>query len=490
MALKGFPAAAACLLFAGCAAGPDFKRPVAPDVSAYTPAPLSTTVGADVAAGGAQRFVDGADISGDWWTLYHSQPLNDLIAQALVNNHDLKAAQAALSAARETLLARRGASLPTVTAGFSATRQQQSQAIAPTPSNNALQYSLFTPQVSVSYIPDVFGLNRRTTESVRAQADSVRYQMIATYLTLTSNVAAAAIQQAALQAQIDAARQLIDINSKMVDILKYQLSRGYASQLDLAAQDAQLAQVQASLPPLLKQLAQQQDLLAVLTGRFPSQARPTAIDLASLQLPQDLPVSLPSRLVRQRPDVLQAEANMHVASAQVGIAAANRLPNIQLTADAGSMALALDQVFARGNGFWDAGAALTTPIFDGGTLRHQERAAKAAYDQASEQYRSAVLTAFQNVADTLTALDQDAAGLKAAAAAETAARTTLELSQRQEQDGYASPLSVLSAEQSYQQARISLVQAQANRFTDTAALFQALGGGWWRTDLAKEANAN
>jgi NodT family efflux transporter outer membrane factor (OMF) lipoprotein len=247
-----------------------------------------------------------------------------------------------------------------------------------------------------------------------------------------------------------------------------------------------LAQTDATLPALLKQLAQQRDLLAVLVGRFPSQAPADKFAFADLQLPQELPVSLPSVLVAQRPDVLQAEANMHAASAQIGVAVANRLPNITLTADAGSTALAIGEVFGPGTGFWNIAAALAAPIFDGGTLLHQERAARAAYTQASEQYRSTVLTAFQNVADTLTALEQDAEGLKAAANALEAAKVTLDLSERQYKDGYANYLSLLSAEQTYQQARISLVQAQANRYANTAALFQALGGGWWhRADLAR-----
>jgi NodT family efflux transporter outer membrane factor (OMF) lipoprotein len=262
------------------------------------------------------------------------------------------------------------------------------------------------------------------------------------------------------------------------------VSKGYAGGLDLAAQESQLAQVSASLPPLLKQLAAQRDQIAVLSGKFPSQAPDETFALASLQLPQDLPVSLPSKLVAQRPDVLQAEANMHAASAQIGVAIANRLPNIQLTANAGSTALELAKVFGPGTGFWSLGAALTAPIFDGGTLLHQERGARANYVQTAEQYRSTVLTAFQNVADTLTALEQDADGVKAAAAAQDAAKVTLDLAQRQYKDGYADYLSLLSAEQTYQQARIGLVQAQANRFADTAALFQALGGGWWnRTEL-------
>ncbi len=349
------------------------------------------------------------------------------------------------------------------------------------------QYNLFTPQVSVSYSPDVFGANRRSMESKKAQEQAVRFQMIATYNTLTANVVVTAIQQAALQMQIDATRQLVDFNSNMVQILQYQLSKGYASRLAVAAQESQLAQTIATLPPLLKQAAQLRDQLAVLAGRFPNQAPADKFELASLHLPEDLPVSLPSKLVAQRPDVLQAEANLQAASAQIGISIANRLPNITLTANAGSTALAIDQLFTSGTGFWGLGAAATTPLFEGGALLHQERAAKAAYVQAAEQYRSTVLSAFQNVADTLTALEQDAEGLKAVATAAKDAQITLELSQTQWKAGYISYLALLSAEQAYQQARINLVQAQANRYADTAALFQALGGGWWhRADLTED----
>jgi NodT family efflux transporter outer membrane factor (OMF) lipoprotein len=276
----------------------------------------------------------------------------------------------------------------------------------------------------------------------------------------------------------------------MLQILRYQFAKGYVSQLDVAAQESQLAQVAATLPPLIKQAAQLRDLLAVLAGQFPNEVTHEKFELASLQLPEELPVSLPSALVAQRPDVLQAEANLHAASARIGIAIANRLPNIELTADAGSTALAMSQLFTSGTGFWGLGAAATAPLFEGGTLLHQERAAKAAYVQAAEQYRSTVLTAFQNVADTLTALKQDAEGLQAAATATAAAKVTLDLSERQLKAGYASTLALLSAEQAYQQALINLVQAQANRYADTAALFQALGGGWWnRTDLATDQHA-
>ena len=241
-------------LLTGCVVGPDFKRPAAPEVAGYGAQPPPTTASTPNLAGGdAQRFDTGADIAADWWTLFHSQPLNDLIARSLANNPDLKAAQAALLVARENVLAQRGVYYPTVGASFEASRQKQSLALAPTPNNNAFQYSLFTPQVSVSYAPDVFGLNRRNTELVKAQEEAARFQMIAAHLTLADNVVAAAIQDASLRAQIEATRRLVALNARGVEILKYQYAKGYAGRLDVAAQESQLAQVAATLPPLLKQ---------------------------------------------------------------------------------------------------------------------------------------------------------------------------------------------------------------------------------------------
>jgi NodT family efflux transporter outer membrane factor (OMF) lipoprotein len=473
-------ALATLIIAGGCAVGPNFKKPDAPNVSGYTPHPLvSPTAATKVAGGQAQSFVEGADIPGDWWKLLHSEALNNLISQALTNNPDLKSAQAALAQAHETMLAGRGAYWPSASGGFSATRSKTSRQISPTPANNALFFSVYTPQVSVSYVPDVFGLNRRTVESLKAQQNAARFALIATHVTLSANVVSAAIQEASLREQIAVTRQLIELNSHMLGVLRDQSTNGYASQLDVAAQESQLAQINATLPPLEKQLAQQRDLLAVLAGRFPSEFLPEKFSLANLQLPVELPVSLPSQLVEQRPDVRQAEENLHAASAQVGIAVANRLPNITLTADAGTMATEVGKIFAGGSGFWDLGASLTQPIFQGGTLLHNERAARAAYDQAAQQYRSTVLTAFQNVADTLSALQTDANALKTAAAAANAAQVTLNLTRQQSEAGYSSYLSLLTAEQAYQQTRLNLVQAQADRFADTAALFQALGGGWW-----------
>ena len=486
--LIGLMAPAAWMLLTSCAVGPDFKKPAPPAVKGYTANPVSiTAVGStNVAGGEPQRLVEGQDIPGEWWNLFRSKPLNALIERSLTNNPDLKAAQAALTVARETMLAQRGAYLPSIAGSFSASRQKTSESLAPIPNANEFQYSLFTPQVSVSYTPDVFGLNRRTVESLRAQAEQQRFAWVATYITLSANVVATAIQEASLREQIVATHQLIAINTNMLQILRNQFAKGYVSRLEVAAQESQLAQIVATLPPLAKQLAQQRDMLAALSGGFPSEGPAEKFELAALQLPQELPLSIPSRLVAQRPDVRQAEENLHAACAQIGIAVANRLPSFPLTADVGSMALEAGQMFSSGTGFWTLAGTVTQPVFQGGALLHKQRAARAAYVQAAEQYRSSVLTAFQNVADTLNALEQDAHALRAAAAAKDAAGITLALAKQQWQSGYANYLALLNAEQTYQQAVINLVQAQANRYADTAALFQALGGGWWhRADLTR-----
>jgi NodT family efflux transporter outer membrane factor (OMF) lipoprotein len=471
---------AAFLLIAGCAVGPNFQKPAAPNVSGYTAKPLSAVAGTtNVVGGQPQQFVEGMDIPGEWWTLFHSPQLNDLIERALTNNPNIMAAQAALAMAHENTLAQNGAFWPSASASFSASRQKTSEQLSTVPFAQEFYFNLFTPQVSVSYVPDVFGLNRRTVESLQAQEEQQRFALLATYITLSANVAAAAIQEASLQAQIDATRQIIAVNTNMLRILRNQYAMGYTSQLAVAAQEAQLAQAEAALPPLLSQLDQQRDLLAVLAGNFPGNDSSESFKLSDLQLPEELPVSLPSQLVEQRPDVRQAEENLHSASAQIGVALANRLPNVTLTANAGSTALTFDKIFSSGTGFWGIGAAATQPIFEGGTLMHKERAARAAYVQAADQYRSTVLTAFQNVADTLNALEHDGDAVTTAAAAADAAKVSLDITQRQLQTGYTNYLAALSAELTYEQAVVTLAQAQANRYSDTAALFQALGGGWW-----------
>ena len=467
-------------ILAGCSVGPDFRKPDAPAVSGYTAAPVSDPTGTPgVVAGDSQHFVEAADVSGDWWTRFRSPALNALIEQSLKNNPDLKVAEATLRQAHESAAAQNGAFYPQVSAQFAASHQKQPMTLAPVPDNNSFQYDLFTPQLAISYAPDIWGLNHRTAESLEAQADAARYQMLAIYTTLVNNVIATAVEEAATRAQIDSTNRMIAAERKSLDILQYQKNKGYASGMDLAAQASALATTEATLPPLIKQEAQLHDRLAVLIGKFPAEAPPETLKLSDLSLPADLPVSLPAALVSQRPDVMQAESNLHAASAQIGIAVANRLPNLTLSGNAGSTALALNQIFQPGTEFWTVAAGLTAPIFDGGTLRHQERAARAAFDASAAQYRSTLLGAFQNMADTLVALQQDAAAVKAASAADIAAKTTLEIAERQLRDGYANTLGLLSAQQAYQEAEITLFAAQSTRFADTAALFQALGGGWW-----------
>jgi NodT family efflux transporter outer membrane factor (OMF) lipoprotein len=473
----------------GCAVGPNFKKAQAPDTAGYTPHSLGNTVSAPGTVGGnAQRFVDGLDIPGEWWALFHSHALNTLVERSLKSNPDIKSAQEALIAAKENVYAQQGAFWPQIGGGFTAERQKTSSQLSPVTSSTTLYFNLFTPQVNVSYSPDVFGLNMRTVESLKAQAEQQRFVVEATYLTLSSNVVNAAIQEASLRAQIDATKRLIDANQKMLDVLKDQLKTGYTNTPSVLAQESQLATVIATLPPLLKALEQQRDLVARLAGAFPNEDIAEKFELTSLDLPRELPVSLPSILIEQRPDVRQAEENWHSACAQVGVAVANRLPTFLLSGNAGLTAVQIGQLFTPGSSFWTLSAAVTQPIFEGGTLLHRERSARAAYRSAGEQYRSTVLTAFQNVADTLHALDQDAKELKAALDADRAAKISLDMTNEQLKVGYANVLALLSAEQIYQQAEISLVQAEANRYADTAALFQALGGGWWnRADIPKDA---
>jgi NodT family efflux transporter outer membrane factor (OMF) lipoprotein len=473
-------------LVAGCAVGPNFHRPAAPSVSGYTPEPLARrTAGPRVAGGESQRFVEDLDIPGQWWTLFHSQALNGLVDEAIKNNPSLESAQAALRVAQEDVQAQKGSYYPSLSANFTPSRNKTATStITPVANQGNPFYSLYTGSLSVSYVPDVFGLNRRTVESLQAQAESQRYQLEATYLTLTSNIVTAAIQEAALRRQIAATEETIRIASNALDIIRKQLSFGQIAGADVATQEAALAQVESTLPPLQKQLAQQRDLLAALAGRFPSEGLIDKFTLDDIRLPTNLPVSLPSKLVDQRPDVRAAEAQLHAACAQIGVAVANMLPNITLSGTGGSQALAFSQLFAPGTGYFTIAASLTQPIFEGGTLLHKTRAARAAYDQSAAQYKSTVITAFQNVADSLRAIQADANAVSTAVTAEQAAATTLDITRKQLQAGQIAYLSLLNAQQVYYQTLIGLVQAKATRLADTAALFQALGGGWWnRSDV-------
>jgi NodT family efflux transporter outer membrane factor (OMF) lipoprotein len=320
---------------------------------------------------------------------------------------------------------------------------------------------------------------RRQVEDQRAQAEAQRFALEATYLTLTSNVVAAAILEASLRGQIAATQTIIGIEQHSFEVLQKQQALGQASGADVLLQQAALAAALATLPPLQKQLAQQRDLIRALAGRYPSEDVAEQFDLASLQLPADLPVSLPSAVVEHRPDIRQAEANLNSASAQIGVAVANRLPQISLSAIVGTSPSTVAGLFAPGNGFFTLAADITQPIFDGGILLHKERAARANFDQVAAQYKNTVLTAFQNVADSLRALQADADAVNTALLAEQVAQHSLQITEAQQRLGQVGQLALLTVQQTYEQALINSVQAKAARLTDTAALFQALGGGWW-----------
>jgi NodT family efflux transporter outer membrane factor (OMF) lipoprotein len=467
-------------LLSACAVGPDFHPVASPQEVSYTPEPLLRTASAEGHAGAAQVFVLDMDIPGQWWMLFRNEKLNRLVELALKVNPTLDAAQAALRQTWENVYAQRGAYWPQIAAALSASRNLTAvSAVSPASASGNPYYSLITPQLNVSFVPDVFGGNARSVESLTAQAESQRYQLEATYLTLTSNVVAAAIQEASLRGQIAATEQSIKLEADLLAILRRQLDLGQVAGSDVAAQEATLAQAQQLLPPLQKQLAQQRDLMTSLIGRPPSQQPSETFELDELTLPVELPVSLPSKLVVQRPDIAAAQENLHSASAQVGVAIAARLPQITLTAQLGNQAGALSQMFAPGTNFWTITAGLMQPLFQGGALLHKQRAAEEAFEQAKAQYRSTVLTALQNVADSLRALQADANALHAAVASEHAAARSLEIVRHQLALGQVAYLALLNAEQTYQQARLTLVQAEGSRLADAAGLFQALGGGWW-----------
>ena len=473
-----------------CAVGPDYKRPEAPAAQDYAPTAMpQTTVSTSGLGGGPQQFVQDLDIPGQWWTLFHSAPLNALIDDALKHNADAEAAHAALQAAWENVRAQRGAFFPSVNASVDPTRQKTGSVLSSNVASNSTLYNLTTAQVSVSYSPDLWGGNRRQVESLVAEANAQRFQLEATYLTLTSNLVNAAIQEASLRAQIDATHHIIDDQQRIMTTLQRQLAVGDASEAAVAAQQAALEQSRASLPALEKQLAQQRDLLAALSGRMPSDGMDARFTLDGLQLPNQLPLSLPARLVEQRPDVRMADEQLHAASAQVGVAIANRLPNVQITANIGSAADSASSLLGTGTGFWNIGANITAPILDGGTLKHKQRAAEATYRQSAAQYRSTVISAVQDVADVLHAVNGDAEALVAAERAERAAARSFEIAQHQLALGDISEAMMLNAELTWRQAEMALIQARANRYADTVALFQALGGGWWNRQDASDVTA-
>jgi NodT family efflux transporter outer membrane factor (OMF) lipoprotein len=490
------------IVIAGCAAGPDFKRPDAPNATGYAPtkAIIEATASAPVLAGESQRFNATADIPFDWWTLFQSPQINSLIQRAFKANPTIEAAQAALRQAQENVVAQQGFFYPTVAASYSPSRnklagnmggnspgvqgngnviQTYSNPSGPAPYNAPVYYNFHVAQLTVGYVPDVFGLNRRQVESAEAQMAAQKLQLEATYITLASNVVAAALQEALVRAQLDAMKRIVAINKETLELLHTQLKLGDVSGMDVAAQESSLASAEQALTLLQKQMDQTRDLLRALVGNLPNEDVDEKIELSTLHLPQELPLSLPSKIVEQRPDVRAAEEQLHFASAQAGVAVANRLPQFAVTGAIGGMADTPGWMFRSGGGFFNLAASVSQTIFDGGTLKARSRAAEQALIQAGAQYRSTVIAALQNVADTLYTIQSDADVLKSASTVAQASKVTFDLASKQYELGAINYQTQLAAEQGYQLSVINLAQAQTNRLGDTAALYQALGGGWW-----------
>ncbi|TAL44063.1 MAG: efflux transporter outer membrane subunit [Methylovulum sp.] len=465
------------MLFSGCTLGPDFTRPAAPELSRYSDDKASAET--------AKALALGKALPGQWWTLYHSRPLSALIAQAIKHSPDLQSAQAKLIQAQETAEAKKGSLLPALDASASDTEQLVSGAQFGNPDGGGSVFSLYNASVKVSYTLDVFGAIRRQIEGLSAQAEYQKFQLEGAFLTLAGNIVTTAIQEASLRAQIAATEDIIDAQVQQLDVIKQQFELGGTSKAAVLAQQSTLEQTRTNLPPLQKQLAQIRHSLSVLTGNFPSTDLAAQFNLDNLSLPDKLPLSLPSKLVEQRPDIRAQEALLHAASAQIGVVVASVFPDFTINGNIGSIATKVGELFIPGSEVWSISGNLMQPLFHGGDFTHKRYAAIANYEQAAAQYRSTVLQAFQDVADTLSALEFDAAALKTQDTAEKAAQESLDLTRGQFQVGAVSYLSLLSAERDYQQARIGRIKAQAARLADTAALFQALGGGWWnRGDLS------
>ncbi len=473
------PFSASCLalsavFLAGCAVGPDFDAPAAPSIGTYDSEPTP-----DVTADRGQVVLPGMDIPAQWWALFHSDSLNRLVTQAIKDNPDLASADASLRVAEDELAAGRTSLFPTVRGSLASQRQKVSAV-----SNGGVSsiYTLHNASVGVSYSLDLWGGTRRAIEQLQARADAARFQKEAAYLALTSNVVTAAIQEASLREQITAMREIISNQEKTLKVLDARFEAGAVDKSAVLEQQATLAAAKTNLPPLEHQLVVTRHALTALVGQLPPSAPTEKFKLDELALPPQVPLSLPSRLVEQRPDIREAQETLHAASAAIGIAEAARLPNILLSADIGSMATIFTKLLTPGGGFWALGGSATETLFDAGALSDKEDAARDAYAAAEARYRKTVVAAFQNVADTLHALQSDAESLNAKRDAEKAAADSLALTQARFAAGAIGVVELLNAQQTEQQAKIALVQARAQRYADTAALFAALGGGWWNRD--------
>ena len=461
-----------CCVLCGCVVGPDFKTPLSTNAESFTRTPLNVK---------SELFSRELAVTEKWWNAYHSSEIDSLVEHALSNNPNIEVASTSLKAAQENVIAQRGLFFPSVQAGYNASRQNTGAVLSSPLSNGNTLYNLHTAQLSVGFVPDIFGGNQRLVESLGAQADNQKYQLAALRITIASNVVAAALQHAGLQEQVRIVEETVEVGRRQLDHLRGLKASGYSSGIDLASQEASYAQARALLPPLQKQLEQTRNLIAILCGDLPNE-RLTNVSLASVTTPAQLPTILPSQLVARRPDVQAAVEQARSANALVGVATANMLPQFSLTASLGFSKNILAGLLSNDNKAWGISGGFVEQLFAGGALRARKRGAEASAQAALAQYRSTVLTAFQNVADTLYAIESDGHGLSASTDAEIANERLLAMTQKQFDLGYTSGLNLLVVKQAYLQTRLVKVVAYGAYLGDTVMLYQALGGGWTKAN--------
>lgn len=469
----------ACGLLAGCSFEPPLHVPKPPKTAAYTAGPrVEHTVGTAKAgeAGKVQQFAYGKATMADWWRLFGSKQINSLVQQAVKQSPTLQTAQATLAEAHENLLSVQGVFWPQLGLNFNPERQRQSGAAFGGPTRT---FSLYTGQVQVSYTPDIFGLNHLVSKAAKAQEQIQRNNVQEAYLTLEGNTVAAAIVVASLDEQVRVRQALIKSQKHILKIIKAQYKLGAVNYLDLVNQESTLASTESQLPALRQSLALQRHALAVLLGRIPSQVNLPELNLRALKLPQTLPVSLPSSLVRQRPDIRSSEDQLVALNAQIGEAVAKMYPLVQITGDLGFENGRMANFFDASSLIWTLAANATVTLFDGGTLQANKRAAQDALKAQIGAYQQTVLSAFQQVADALRAVQHDAQTLAYNQSAYQAAHRSYQLAAYQYKNGAIDYITLLNSQTQYDTARLALVSAKAQRYVDTAALFVALGGGWW-----------
>lgn len=458
----------ATLLLCACSSGPDFRMPPPPKTAAYTPEAETVPM--------QQRIVMGKQIETEWWMLFASQPLDDLIRQAVENNYDLASARETLAQAEEAVKAQQGSLLPQVSLGAAVARQEYGVALFGPSNFNIPPFTYYEVGPSASWTPDLFGGGKRAVERQQALADYQAHQIAATYITLTGNTVTAALEAAAADAEIAAAGQIIAEDRKTLDLVQESYAAGAATRVDVTSAQSRLFADQSMLPPLQQRLSVSRHALSILVGQTPADWTAPSLDFYSFTLPQQLPVSLPSELVKRRPDILAAEASLHAASAAIGVATANLYPQITLTANMMQEALTPAGIFNSAATAWSLAAGVTAPIFNGGTLKAEKRGAEHAYQSALARYRQTILVAFVQVADALTALSHDDDEVAIMDNAASAAAATLDLARTRYQAGAAGLLQVQDAQRAWSKARLDTIRARHQRYLDCVRLFVALGG--------------